>query len=155
MVMYTCETWTVKKAEHIRIDVFELWCWRRFLKVPWTARRLNQCILKEISPESECWSWSYSIFVIWYEQNPLEKSLMLGKIEDRRRRRHQRMKWLNGITDAMDMNLGKLRERVDREVWHAAVHGVTDRQDWATEQKQLLWLFVFWKTFPSSYKAIL
>ena len=131
MVMYGCETWTVKKAENQRIDVFELWCWRRLLRVPWTARRSNQSILREINPE-----YSLEGLMLKFQYfghlmgitNSSENSLMLGKIEGRRRG-HQRMRCLNGITDAMDMNLGNLWEIVrDRETWCAAVHGVTKNQ---------------------------
>ena len=131
MVMYGCETWTVKKAENQRIDVFELWCWRRLLRVPWTARRSNQSILREINPE-----YSLEGLMLKFQYfghlmgitNSSENSLTLGKIEGRRRG-HQRMRCLNGITDAMDMNLGNLWEIVrDRETWCAAVHGVTKNQ---------------------------
>ena len=131
MVMYGCETWTVKKAENQRIVVFELWCWRRLLRVPWTARRSNQSILREINPE-----YSLEGLMLKFQYfghlmgiiNSSENSLMLGKIEGRRRG-HQRMRCLNGITDAMDMNLGNLWEIVrDRETWCAAVHGVTKNQ---------------------------
>ena len=146
VVVEGCESWTIKKPEIQKIDPFILWCWRRLLRVPWTTRS-NQSILRKINPE-HLLEWLILKLKLQYfghlmqTANSLEKSLILGQIESRRRRGHQRMKWLNGITDAMDMNLGKLRETVDREVWHAAVHGVTAvRQDWAAEQKQLLWLF--------------
>ena len=168
VVIFGCESWTVKKTESRRIDAFELWCWRRLLRVPWTARRSNQSILKEISPECSLEGLMLKLKFQYFghlmrRTDSFEKTLMLWKIEGRKRRGWQRMRWLDGITDSLDMSLSNLRELVmDREAWRAAVLGVTKSwtrlRGWTelnwTELKDHLFLFSIWISPPESLMVL-